>query len=294
VDRPKFTLIDRFSLGSIHAGKTHEARLRQFHWRYYAELAEQRGRIAEDLRKAVLRAADDRFCFDHWQRVVRIRWSLKPLSAAGSLKFPGGRFNIGSIDSFESFPALYFAEDKATALSEVFGGTPTGKGGLDGLSLALASRESIGDWSVSGELQTVVRLDRTEALQPFVDCIKGFGLSTDLRKLGREIAREAGLPLPKFLVTSVGELMKTLEAPDWRGLPVQVGIPSNPQIFGQIAIRAGAEAIVYRSKFTGKQCIAVFPTALGVSTSHVRLDDDPPRKDVIARLDRTTWRRLSG
>lgn len=292
MDRPKFTLVDQFGLASIRAGKSQGTRIRRFQWRFYAELEEQRARCAEDLHKAILRAATDLFKFDAWQRAVRTRWSLKPLSAAGSLNPPGGRFNVGSLASFESLPALYVARDKPTALSEALGGAAGGTRGLNALEIALASPDSVSVQSVSGDLHTVVRLDEPDRLQSFVDIVKGFSISADLQRLGREIARDVGVPSPKFLVTTVKELVRGLEAPDWRALPVQVGIPSVPQVFGRLALRAGAEAIVYRSGRGGSLCLAVFPTAFEGSPSHVSLDDEQPRKDVIMRLDRTTWRRL--
>jgi hypothetical protein len=51
------------------------------------------------------------------------RWTLHPLSAAGSLTSIGGRFNAGAeIDSrtFDPWPSLYLASDHATAYREKF------------------------------------------------------------------------------------------------------------------------------------------------------------------------------
>jgi hypothetical protein len=57
-------------------------------------------------------------------RIVDYRYSLDPLSTAGSVRNDGGRFNIGaalSPGAFTAFPALYVAEDYPTAFLERFG-----------------------------------------------------------------------------------------------------------------------------------------------------------------------------
>jgi len=94
----------------------------EFHWRYYFELAFQRKKIRDEL-NASLRDAAASFEFSQWQRIVKYKYSLDPLSATGSLSDPGGRFNIGAIDTtrYPMFPALYLAADKGTALAEVLG-----------------------------------------------------------------------------------------------------------------------------------------------------------------------------
>ena len=91
----------------------------EFHWRYYSELAFQRKSIREELNSS-LRNAAAAFQFSGWQRVVKYKYSLDPLSAKGSLFDQGGRFNVGAIDSTRHpmFPALYLAVDKGTALAE--------------------------------------------------------------------------------------------------------------------------------------------------------------------------------
>jgi hypothetical protein len=58
-----------------------------------------------------------------WVRIVDYRFSLTPLSSAGSLLEYGGRFNAG-IDlnpgTLNPWPALYLAEDYETAYREKF------------------------------------------------------------------------------------------------------------------------------------------------------------------------------
>src|SRR6266699_2086977 len=104
---------------SVNSRKLYED-LVEFHWRYYSELAFQRRKIREELNSSLRNAAADFQC-SRWQRVVKYKYSLDPLSAKGSLSDPGGRFNVGAIDPtrYPMFPALYLAADKATALGRV-------------------------------------------------------------------------------------------------------------------------------------------------------------------------------
>jgi hypothetical protein len=161
------------------------------------------------------------------------------------------------------------------------------------LEVALTRRDSIVIYSVSGKVQTVIRLDQPDRLQPFVDLIKGFSVSPELGRMNRELAKEMKAPPFKSIVTTVKELLDAIMVENWRELPVQLGIPSASQVFGQLAAQAGAEAIVYPSKFNENPCIAIYPQMFASSSSYVVLDDAPPRKDVVSRLDRNSWPALS-
>ena len=69
----------------------------QFHSEYYSELEYLRSQIYDELKSSLLERAQP-FEFLNWQRAVKYKYSLAPLSAKGSLVDPGGRFNIGAID----------------------------------------------------------------------------------------------------------------------------------------------------------------------------------------------------
>ena len=109
-------------ISDLIRSKAYFERLVEFHWEYYSELEFQRNQIREQL-KSSLRDTAQPFEFTKWQRIVRYKYSLTPLSTKGSLVDPGGRFNIGDIDCarYPVFPALYIASDKGTALAEVLG-----------------------------------------------------------------------------------------------------------------------------------------------------------------------------
>jgi len=58
---------------------------------------------------------------------------------------------------------------------------------------------------------------------------------------------------------------------------MQFDVPATGQIFGQLVAGAGIEGIVYLSKFTGKECIVIFPQNFEEGTdSFIALDDEPP------------------
>jgi hypothetical protein len=289
-----FKLIDQFTLSDIRVGKQLEARIREFHWRYYADLALKRSEVRDKLHQSLMEAALERREIRNWQRVVGYQWCLKPLSAGGSLGMAGGRFNIGKGDPerFPAFPALYLSEDFETAASEALGQGISAQAKLTAYEQALASEKSFSRFTVSGHVETVIDLDQLDRLKPFIDIIKDFEISPDVMHKGRDLAKIMKQPLPN-VIKSLRELEAALFAPNWRELPVQLGVPSTSQIFGQLVYQSGVEAIQYPSKFTGRPCLAIFPELFAHSPSIVALNEDtPPRKDVITQLDRETYTRL--
>jgi len=288
-----FRFLDRFTLAGIRAGKEFQNRISEFHWLMYAELAHQRSLILDDLHKAILGGAVEGRDFKGWQRVVRFRWSNRPLSMAGSLFSPGGRFNIGDIDKarFPAFPALYLASDKETALPEALGQDVQPGGKLTPYEAALAKPDSVAIVSMSGRVETVVDLAKAERLDAFVELIRGFHLSVDLQRMGRALAKELKIS-PLNLVRNTKELLAVLLAPNWRELPMQLGIPSTSQLFGQLVAQSGVEAIAYPSKFSERPCLAIFPQAFAGGSSYVALDSEPPRKNITTRLNRENWQSL--
>lgn len=255
----------------------------EFHWRYYSELAFQRKKIREEL-NASIRNVTAAFEFSKWQRVVKYKYSLDPLSTKGSLSDPGGRFNIGAIDStrYPMFPALYLAADKGTGLAEVLG-RYKGLGSFTPEELALTNPSSISAVSVSGKLESVLDVCVAGNLSAFVSLIKDFKLSKSLVSE----ARRLGWPLR--LITTVAELKLVLMLENWRNWPMLYDVPAGGQVFGGIAMDAGIEGILYESVLTGKQCLAVFPQNFLNSASYIELDDPAPSDDVRTRIDSSNF-----
>jgi hypothetical protein len=74
---------------------------------------------------------------------------------------------------------------------------------------------------------------------------------------------------------------------------MQFDVPSTSQIFGQLAIDAGIEGIVYPSKFTNKNCLVIFPQNFEKnSKSFIQLDDTAPKGIITSRLDPKIWNEL--
>jgi hypothetical protein len=252
----------------------------EFHWRYYSELAFQRKRIREELNSA-LRDAASAFQFSGWQRVVKYKYSLDPLSSKGSLFDPGGRFNVGAIDPTRHpmFPALYLAAEKGTALAEVLG-RDKDVGSLTPEQLALTKPDSISAVSVTGKLDAVIDIRTSGNLSKFVSLIKDFRLSKPLIFEARRLGWS-----PLTLITTVTELRTVLMLDNWRNWPTLYDVPAGSQVFGGIAVDAGIEGILYESVLTGKECLAVFPQNFLNSSSYVQLDDPAPSDDVRKRID---------
>lgn len=263
------------------------AQLCQFHWDLYSCLAYQRNQVAEAIQQALLESAQDDFEFKNWQRTVAYRYALKPLSVGGSLANPaGGRFNIGDLNpmQFSPFPVLYIAQDKSTTFQEMLCQDIERGNEEKAFNSALLNPASIVSVSISGFLDSIIDLRSPERLQPFVDVIKNFNIPKHIYDAARELKETVRL------IQSVNELKDALLDSDWRRYPMVFDVPSASQIFGQLVAEAGIEGIVYPSKFTGKNCLAVFPQNFSeITDSFIQLDDEPPPEARITRIDANLW-----
>jgi hypothetical protein len=259
----------------------------KFHWDFFAELAQQRSMISENI-SIVLNQTSISYSIKNWQRAVKYKYGLHPLCTTGSLTYIGGRFNTGQKVNTEvpSFPALYLSQDKDTALQEHLGQQAVvGDIGLTPREFALTNPASETIVSVSGQLDKVFDLTSEENLGGFVDLLKDFKISKGLIDRSRKL----GIPQPVTIKTA-NLLLSTLLNPEWRQIPSNCDVPSNPQIFGHLVYMAGIEGILYPSKFTGKLCLAVFPRNFVGTDSFIMLDHEVPHEKVPARIDASNWR----
>ena len=118
-----------------------------------------------------------------------------------------------------------------------------------------------------------------------VELTKGFKLSPVLK----ESAKRLGLPKPTIAQRSQ-DLLDTLLREEWRMSPTVGDVPANSQIFGHLIYQAGVEGILYPSRLTRKDCLAIFPNNFAVTSSYITLDDEPPHAGVPRRIDSTNWR----
>jgi hypothetical protein len=259
----------------------------EFNWKYYTELAYQRSLVEAELLSALARASTGPYSFEHWQRAVKWKYSLEPLGTKGSVKYGGGRFNIGEIDPsrYPIFEALYIAEDKDTALQETLGQPVEGSNGLLPREVALTAAQSQSLISVSGQIETIIDLSNEPSLELFVKTLRKVNIPSYLMRDAKKLSLG-----PLKLIADTSELMLSLLAPNWRELPQVVDVPATSQLFGQMARSIGIGGILYPSKFTGKNCLVLYPCNFENTNSFIELDDESPADVDITRIDQTTWR----
>lgn len=281
--------LDQFDKKNIKKWKQQFQEIAKYYWDHYCFFAHQRSLIFDKLKNSLASNCKS-FEFSKWHRVISYQFSLTPLSARGSiLNDPGGRFNIGDIDQikFSQFPALYLAEDFETAYKEKYGLYQKEKvSGLTSEELALTSEEAATHVLVKGKIGEVLDITESGTLKDFFNLIKTIHLPSEFIKRATKLKIP---PLPH--VKSLNELSATLLNPHWRNLPMQVDIPANSQILGQIAHSSGIQGILYSSKMSlDKKCLAIFPENFAGSADFIQLEDGPTPSEVEhTRLDGVSY-----
>lgn len=269
-------------------GKQRYDSLLNYYWDHFSYFSHKRSLILDDLKNALAKNCQP-FTISQWQRVVDYKFSLDPLSAKGSiLNDPGGRFNIGNIDQtkFPQFAALYIAEDRETAYKEKFGLYEETKSlGISAAELALTSHNPVTIVVTEGEINQVLNLTKADSLRDFYGLIKGIQLPKKLIQRAKQLNLD---PCP-LSIKSLAALNESILRPNWRDTPMMADIPANSQILGQIAYAAGIEAILYPSKITGKNCLAIFPKNFEQSTSYIRLQGTIPTEVKNFHMDCNTY-----
>ena len=175
-------LLEQGTISDMRAAKDATRALLKYHWDYYSELALQRSQIQNEIQKSLIQSCRSNYKFEKWQRAVKWKYGLHPLSTKGSLTNIGNRFNTGIEVNSEvpSFPALYIAYDKDTALQETLGQVKIENSSLSARELALTNPQSEVVVSVSGSLEKIFDLTNSDTLKKFVKLIKNFKLSGSL------------------------------------------------------------------------------------------------------------------
>ena len=119
-------------------------------------------------------------------------------------------------------------------------------------------------------------------LKPFLNLIKGFSIPRRIFHAAKKLNLD-----PPNIVKDLDTLLVTLLEPNWRAQCMQLDIPANCQIFGQLVANAGIEGILYPSKFTSKKCLAIYPQNFD-SESFIVVDGDVP-VGANSRLDANSW-----
>jgi RES domain-containing protein len=279
---PSLIELDRFSAGSLHKWSAAAKKLDTLHRALYFGLESFRQRDGKRLQDAVRSATIGPYEFTGWSRVIDYRYSLEPLSVAGSVKSDGGRFNIGGkLDpgTFTAFPALYVAEDYPTALRERFG---VNRASLTAEEFALRTPASFTQVRLRGQLDNLVDVSDLEALKSLVGIIRDFPMPRSVIKAARDLS----LRQSPWMIRSPVTLQKQLLHRLWRMLPTQFGLPANSQIFGRMVSGAGIHGILYPSVRTSPQkCLALFPQNWSGSGSVVEVMDATPATARLTRID---------
>lgn len=278
-------VLDSFSYKDVKKWKQQYQAISEYCWDHYSYFAHQRSQMTDALKTSLMGSCIP-YEFSNWRRVVDNKFNHDPLSAKGSvLNETGGRFNIGDIDQikFPKFASLYLAEDMETALREKYGLGPQEKmSGLTAQELNIAGNFSV--FNIKGQLTNVLDLCSPDALKEFFSRIRAIHFPKSFIIRAKQLGISAMLP-----VHNAKELWNTFFREDWRIMPMQFDIPSNPQILGQLAHAAGIEAILYLSVKTQKKCLAVYPENFQRSDAYIELEADLPENVTHTRIDSHTF-----
>ncbi len=282
-------LLDQFSQTSLRQWRLKHKAAHDYQTLLYFDLEGQRTTQRQQIHD-VLRSSTIPFSFRDWARAVNYRYTLHPLSAIGSLKGIGGRFNIGEDvepSTYSSFPALYLGDTNDTALAEYFQMDTGRSNGLTREDFALTNKSAYSVVKLRGELTNIFDLRKKSNLKSFVDITKHFTISARVD----QCAQIAGLKHFK-VINSVHVLYDNLLDPRWRLQPMQYDVPSNSQIFGEVLCEAGIQGIIYPSTKGSGECLVVFPSNLLAPDIYVEVVPPAPAELKLTRLDWTTWREL--
>lgn len=287
--RPDLLELDRFSKSDLERWNKRSKDLDELNALLYSGIEPQRQRHRDELIAALGSVQFQPLDFSGWVRMIPVRYANDPLSAAGSLKGYGGRFNVGAdVDkSIEGpWPALYIASNQETAYREKFGlAKDDERDGLSGADLALAPGDSHAVFLINGHLELVFDIGKEGSLDAFCSVLRKIKLPREVRSLQRRL----GLPNTSVrMVHSTSLLIEEALTPNWRGMPAQFGTPAVGQILAGMILAAGYEAIRYPSTKGIGECVAVFPHRLASEDSFIELADEGPPTLSHARLDLTS------
>ena len=271
VSEKSIVLLDEFSPNDIKEWKKRHESFFDHYWSEYSYYANERSKRASKIRES-LPSVSKPCDFNEWFRVITLRYNNNPLSAAGSRLHPiGGRYNFGNIDAakFPCFSALYVASNHDTAMAEKFSCLKEDSDGFDqveqpGIKISYTAIR------VRGKLDSVIDVTNRDNLKPFVNIIKKIKNPSHLEKSARKLKLE-----PPQNIRTPSQLQTALQYNKWGATPSLFDIPSSPQIFGHIVYSANIQGILYQSKYTGDQCLAIFPENFKEQTGYVELSDIP-------------------
>lgn len=291
---PDLYLLDRFTEKDLETWNARSADLDELHRLLYLGVEPERIRKREALLNALRVKPAAPITFDRWVRMVEHRWTNAPLSSAGSLLGYGGRFNIGQDIEWslaKPFPALYVADSFETSYRERYQtarDAPTAGLSAEELALSVSTTTVF----LRGHIERILDVSDLNALAPICRILAKIKAPAEAtRFLKRLRAPQNTIQMIKTAL----QLQNALQFQNWRGWPVQFGVPSPSQQFGELAQAAGYEAIRYRStKEPNGTCLAIFSASFGNQASYVELADPYPPEVRHSRLDLDSADELAG
>ena len=180
---------------------------------------------------------------------------------------------------------MYVAGDHDTAIAEKFSRSKESNSDLKqtelpGISISYTAVK------IQAKLDSIIDVTDQSNLKPFINVIKKIQVPSILKKS----AKKNQLYGPTNIRTPL-QLQKALQLHDWSFMPNLFNIPSASQIFGHIVYSSNIQGILYRSKYTEKLCLALFPGNFRNQPGYVELSDSSP-EETIRRLDKDTWQNI--
>jgi hypothetical protein len=286
--------LERFSQENFSQWKKAAENLDEFENVLFHSLEPERKRYRDQILAALAQEKPLTIIENRWARIVNHQYSNAPLSAAGSLHAVGGRFNAGielDPNTMHAWPALYLAENHETAFREKF--QLSKDGNIDGLSaqeLALSTKTSFTCVQINIELYRVFDLTNSKSLVTLSKILSKFKPPYRATQLQRALKMPANKSL---LLKTPNSLWQNTCEFNWRGRPIQFGLPANSHLLAEWIVATGFEAIVYKSSKGSGRCLAVFPEKLG-DHSFVELADPSPDSVTYRRLDANSADALAG
>lgn len=288
-DHKIFFLLDKINPHAIRTWIKRHQEIIDYTAQHFAFFASRRSQVMESLKQALREEQQEYILKKPWKRIVSQQFSNTPLSTTGSvLHFPGGRFNIGKIDTvrFPQFPALYLAQDTQTAFLECLGLTQTGK--IDGLtSEELAVAGNFSHFNIIGKFHQILDLTTQGPLTSFYNLLKDIELPIYFKREASKLGINPRLP-----VNSLNQLYNSIFVEDWRLAPMQFDVPANSQIIGQIAKNAGLEAILYPSSKTSHLSLCIFLDNFKNSESYIEIVGKVADSVIDVRIDKCTYEKF--
>ncbi len=282
--KDRLVVLEKITAAKLNQDRKFYERYSDYHLQLYAELYTQRTRYKETILDSLRAGTDVTLDVEDYVRILNLKYANDPVSPKGSIKFIGGRFNIGEDVNPEivSNYALYIADREETAYNEKFRPGKT-QSELTTEELHLISKStSYAYVKLTGTVSGLLDISDGDGLTEFLSVISRFKISQGCKAL----AKRAGID-QWTLVSNYDELFHMCLDANWRLHPSLLSIPATSQIFGNLVREAGYTGIIFPSTVHGGQCVALFPE--NFDDNSMVCAKDPTDQTNQSCLDSESW-----